>query len=111
MTPTEAKKWLKHIINQRVYTLNHNCCHRNKMLMANTCQRMNTLLSANPYHGNSIFGFIRRHYTDIMIIIPANQAEKKNLQILKQLALCNASETSTPMSDSIPEPTQLALFS
>jgi hypothetical protein len=85
MNALEAKQWLKRIIKQREYTLNHNCCHRNKLLMANTCQRMSTLLSANPYHGDTIFGFIRRHYTDILILIPANQAEKQNLKTLNEL--------------------------
>jgi hypothetical protein len=112
MNAHESKQWLKRIIKQRQYTLNHNCCHRNRLLMVNTCNRLGNLLSANPYHGDTIFGFIRRHYTDILIIIPANQAEEHNLKTLNELAQWNQlTKTNFPRIITTQSCTQLSLFS
>lgn len=111
MEPTEAKKWLKSIIRQRLSLVKHNKSHRNKLLMVETCERLNRLLSAYPYHGASIFGFIRRHYSDILVIIPANAAETHNCQILNQIALCHENQDTTPTRSLTLEPTQQLLFS
>ena len=108
MESTEAKKWLQSVIRQRKALVKMNRSHRNALLMINTCQRLTNLLNAFPYHGSSIFGFIRRHYTDILIIIPANQAEKHNCEILNQLALCD--ETKKRITSECAKSTKQPLY-
>ncbi|MDD4385730.1 MAG: hypothetical protein PHD06_11205 [Bacteroidales bacterium] len=84
MEAKEAKRWVKKIVNQRKKLLACRCSKRNPMLCANIVQRLEKYLNAYDYKGNSIFGFIRRNYTDILLIIPGNNSEDKNLKILQE---------------------------
>jgi hypothetical protein len=110
MTPEEAKKWLKSIIRQRMMLVKMNKSHLNRLMVTNICDRLTRQLSAFPYQGNSIFGFIRRHYTDILMIIPANRAEKHNCEILNKLSICEKEINTTPTKTTTQQPMQ-QLFS
>ncbi len=101
MTPAEAKCWLKSIIRQRMKLVKMNKSHLNRMMVVNICERLTRQLNAFPFQGTSIFGFIRRNYTDILLIIPANRGEKRNYEILKEISLWE--NNSIPTKSSTPE--------
>jgi len=104
MTPDEARKWVNKVIRQRMHTVNHDCCYRNKLQMVNTCQRLKMLLDANAYKGDKIFEFIRRHHIDLILIIPANSSESLNYKILNEISPCNLNQNIKPKNQ---VPTQL----
>ena len=95
MTASEAKKWLKSIIKQRMHIVSYHRGHVNEKLMLSICERLTNQLCAFPYSGDKIFGFINRHYTDILLIIPGNKSEHKNLLILNELCLQNTAENQS----------------
>lgn len=48
-------------------------------------ERIKRELGAFPFTENKIFGYIRRNYNEIRLIIPGNKGEQKNVDILNQL--------------------------
>ena len=89
MEATEVKRWLNKIINQRKALLRMNKCKRNAALMASITDRLSKQLEAYNYDGDKIFAFVKKHYTDILLIIQGqgDKREKQNLQYLNQVAL------------------------
>lgn len=57
--------------------------------MASITDRLSKQLEAYNYDGDKIFAFVKKHYTDILLIIPGqgDKREKQNLQYLNQVAL------------------------
>jgi hypothetical protein len=86
MNATEAKAWLSSIVKQRTLLIKRNQCKANSKLCATITERLKRYLDAYPLKGDVVFRFIRRHYSDILIIIPGNKSQDKNLKILNQCA-------------------------
>lgn len=86
MEAKEAKRWVKSVVNQRKRLLRTLDSKVNPALCASICERIDRYLSANAYNGDKIYHFIRRHYSDILIIIPGNNGQSENLKKLNECA-------------------------
>ena len=106
MDPKATRSWLIRIIRQRRLLLQAGLSKKNPMLCESICERLSRYLSANPYSGDKIYRFIARHYSDILIIIPGNDALEFNLKILNQ---CAQKSKTLSTSTAAPLPTQLLL--
>ena len=109
MTDVEARKWLRGIVNQRLYLIRTERNHKNKQLMIGIATRLDALLKTYTFKGDKIFDLVQRHKVDIMMIIPANNAEQKNYQTLNTLLLCDPMNRNSLTSTRQPLPTQLQL--
>ena len=86
MEAKEAKRWVLSIVRQRRRLLKTLDSKVNPAMCTTICERLDMYLGANPYSGDKIYHFIRRHYTDILIIIPGNRGQDHNLKILNECA-------------------------
>lgn len=85
---TDVKKWALKMVSQRKALIRKGICKRNEALMIKITSQLSQLLEANPYAGEKIYLFVRRHYIDFLLIVPGNKTERENLKFLNQVALC-----------------------
>lgn len=110
MTDIEARKWLRGIVNQRLYLLKTDKNYRNKLLMIHIATRLNAMLNAYAFSDDKIFNLIKREHLDILMIIPANASETKNIETLNGILKCNQTKRKGSLTNTgHPLPTQLQL--
>lgn len=104
-----AKTWLRSMILQRQMLVRTEQSQRNRALMVKLCEKLKKELAYFNPKGDKVFSFIRTRYVEILLIIPGNKNAQHNLDILKQIYLCDLQKKNSLPSTSVASPTQLQL--
>ena len=96
------------MILQRQMLVRTEQSQRNRALMVKLCEKLKKELTYFNPKGDKVFSFIRARYPSIILIIPANNNVKRNLDILKKIYLCDIQKKQNSLqSTNVASPTQL----